>query len=145
VSRASFGKHLFHALGRVRAGAPDEDPSLNMRVVTLLKRTLMPTESSAYEVLRRTRAIAPTPELISARLVSRVSGSTSEGPPLLGSALTVAVALAEVEALGKVEKAMDEYLPPVLRQSCVAEIMGRAALHPLRTASTTSRTEPITS
>ena len=107
----------------------------------------MPTESSAYEVLRRTRASAPTPELISARLVSRVSGSTSEGPPLLGSALTVAVALAlaEVEALGEVEKAMDEYLPPVLRQSCVADIMGRAALHPLRTASTSSRNEPITS
>jgi hypothetical protein len=46
-----------------------------------------------YEMLRRIRSSAPTPEDISARLANNVSVPTSGGPPLLGSTLAVAVAL----------------------------------------------------
>ena len=44
--------------------------------------------------LRRKRTNAPTPEAISARLATKVTGSINSGPPLLGSAAAVAVAVA---------------------------------------------------
>jgi len=47
-----------------------------------------------YETLRRASISAPTPEAISARLATKVTGPTSGGPPLLGSAVAVAVAVA---------------------------------------------------
>ena len=46
-----------------------------------------------YEMLRRTRSSAPTPEDISARLANNVTVPTSGGPPLLGSTVAVAVAV----------------------------------------------------
>jgi hypothetical protein len=50
--------------------------------------------SNAYETLRRNRTSAPTPEAISARLATKVTGPTSGGPPLLGSAVAVGLAVA---------------------------------------------------
>ena len=47
-----------------------------------------------YEMLRRIRSSAPTPEDISARLANNVSVPTSGGPPLLGSTLAVALVVA---------------------------------------------------
>ena len=47
-----------------------------------------------YETLRCNRTSAPTPEAMSARLATKVTGSTSCGPPLLGSVVAVAVGLA---------------------------------------------------
>jgi hypothetical protein len=43
--------------------------------------------------LRRKRTNAPTPEAISARLATKVTGSINSGPPFLGSAAIVAVAV----------------------------------------------------
>jgi hypothetical protein len=43
--------------------------------------------------LRRKRTNAPTPEAISARLATKVTGSINSGPPFLGSAVIVAVAV----------------------------------------------------
>src|ERR687890_39610 len=51
-----------------------------------------------YEMLRRIRSSAPTPEDISARLANNVSVPTSGAPPLLGS--TPAVALVVGVAVG---------------------------------------------
>ena len=42
----------------------------------------------------RTSTSAPTPEAISVRVATKVSGPPSGGPPVVGSALAVAVALA---------------------------------------------------
>ena len=47
-----------------------------------------------YEMLRRIRSSAPTPEDISARLANNVTVPTSGGPPLLGSTLAVALVVA---------------------------------------------------
>ena len=55
--------------------------------------------TTIYEALRRRRARAPTPEATSTRLAARVTGSISEGPPLLGSAVAVAVAVDVAVAL----------------------------------------------
>jgi len=49
-------------------------------------------QTSDQETLRRRRANAPAPEATSIRLAARVIGSTSEGPPLLGNAVAVALA-----------------------------------------------------
>src|SRR5215212_3935946 len=46
------------------------------------------------ETLRRTSTSAPTPEDISATLAARVTNPTSGGPPLLGSAVALAVGVA---------------------------------------------------
>ena len=47
-----------------------------------------------YEtLLRRISTSAPTPEPMSARLAAKVTSGTSGGPPLLGSAVAVAVAV----------------------------------------------------
>ena len=49
----------------------------------------------AYEALRRTKASAETPEpTSSARLATKVSGTTSGGPPVAASAVAVGLALA---------------------------------------------------
>jgi hypothetical protein len=47
-----------------------------------------------YETPRRTTISAPNPEAISVRVATRVTSSPSGGPPVVGSALAVAVALA---------------------------------------------------
>ena len=47
-----------------------------------------------YETPHRTSTSAPTPEAISVRVATQVTGPTSGGPPVVGSALAVAVALA---------------------------------------------------
>ncbi len=46
-----------------------------------------------YETARRSTTSAPTPEAISVRLATKVTGSINGGPPLLGSAVAVAVAV----------------------------------------------------
>jgi hypothetical protein len=53
-----------------------------------------------YETLRRNRTSAPTPDAISATLATRVTGAISDAPPLLGSAVAVAVGLAVAVAVG---------------------------------------------
>jgi hypothetical protein len=53
-----------------------------------------------YKTLRRNRTSAPTPEAISVRLATKVTGPISGGPPLLGSAVAVAVGLAVAVAVG---------------------------------------------
>src|ERR671938_424172 len=47
----------------------------------------------------RTSTSAPTPEAISVRVATKVSGPPSGGPPVVGSALAVAVALAVALAM----------------------------------------------
>jgi hypothetical protein len=46
-----------------------------------------------YETLRRTSISAPTPEAISTRLATKVTGPASGGPPVLGNGAAVAVAV----------------------------------------------------
>jgi hypothetical protein len=48
----------------------------------------------AYATPRRTKASAATPEPTSARLATKVSGTTSGGPPVAASAVAVGLALA---------------------------------------------------
>jgi len=58
-----------------------------------------------YKTLRRTRSSVPTPEAISTKLAAKVTGNNSGDPPLLGSAVVVAVAvgLAVAVAVGLAE------------------------------------------
>src|SRR5215207_641429 len=48
---------------------------------------------------RRTSTSAPTPEAISVRVATQVTGPTSGGPPVVGSAVAVAVGLAVAVAV----------------------------------------------
>ena len=50
---------------------------------------------------RRTSTSAPTPEAISVRVATQVSGPTSGGPPVVGSGEAVAVALAVALAVAE--------------------------------------------
>ena len=52
-----------------------------------------------YETLRRQRTNAPTPEATSVRVAAKVTGNNIGGPPLLGSAVAVAVGLAVAVAV----------------------------------------------
>jgi hypothetical protein len=47
-----------------------------------------------YETPRRSSTSAPTPEAMSVRVATQVTGPTSGGPPVVGSGLAVAVGLA---------------------------------------------------
>jgi hypothetical protein len=53
-----------------------------------------------YETARRSTTSAPTPEAISVRVATKVTGPTSGGPPVLGNAVAVAVGLAVAVTVG---------------------------------------------
>jgi hypothetical protein len=53
-----------------------------------------------YETPRRSSTSAPTPEAISVRVATKVTGPTNGGPPVVGSAVAVAVGLAVAVAVG---------------------------------------------
>jgi hypothetical protein len=50
--------------------------------------------------LRRKKTNAPTPEAISARLATKVTGNINSGPPLLGSAVAIEVVVAVAVEVG---------------------------------------------
>ena len=54
-----------------------------------------------YETPRRSSTSAPTPEAISVREATKVTGPTSDGPPVVGSGVAVAVGLAVAVAMGE--------------------------------------------
>jgi hypothetical protein len=90
-------------------------------------------DPAPYEILRRNRTSAPTPEAISARLAAKVTGNTTGGPPLLGSAVAVAVGLAVAVAVGlAVAVAVAVGLAVAV---AVAVAVGLAVIPPLRCCS----------
>src|SRR5215218_1373647 len=67
---------------------PDREKRASLKKSPYLL-TLVP-----YKTLRRSSTSAPTPEDMSTRLAAKVTGSTSGGPPALGSAVAVGLAVA---------------------------------------------------
>jgi hypothetical protein len=74
-----------------RPGLPGRSPAWEKRAGPKKPPVL---SLAHYNTLRRSSTSAPMPEAISVKLANKVTGPTSGGPPLLGSAVVVAVAVA---------------------------------------------------